>query len=511
MATMMKDWLATNIGSSGWLLLAPLLAAYAPRGLPQMYFNLHLRRHVRRLLPFLDPFITIDIVSKPDSYNDRIKSSDAYEEVKAYLSAGCSRDARELRAEGALEGDGFVLSLREGQEVADEFQGVTVWWSSVLPEEDRFAMMRVRCIRLTFHQQHRDLIVDNYLPHVRQSGRNVMVRNRRRRLYTNKTSLDYCSSRHEVWSYIDFKHPTTFDTLAMHPDKKRRIMDDLDDFRNNKDYYDCIGKAWKRGYLLYGPPGTGKSTMIAAMANYLNYDIYDVELTMVHNNNDLRKLLIETAGKSIIVIEDIDCSLDLSGQRRGSDDLPVHSNKPEVNDNRRKRTSKVTLSGLLNFIDGIWSAHNDKQIIVLTTNFVDKLDAALIRHGRMDLHIEMSYCCYEAFLTLAKNYLGVDEHPLFDTIKELLQAVEITPANVAECLMRSERTDHGADACLRRLINELKKKAVEMEKDMVKVEEEAAAMPNGKGDVAGTGLMGDDGTDTSYDGNTDEDDLFIHG
>ena len=51
------------------------------------------------------------------------------------------------------------------------------------------------------------------------------------------------------------------------------------------------------------------------MANHLNYDIYDIELTMVQGNNDLRKLFIQTMGKSIIVIEDIDCFLDLTGDR----------------------------------------------------------------------------------------------------------------------------------------------------------------------------------------------------
>ena len=32
--------------------------------------------------------------------------------------------------------------------------------------------------------------------------------------------------------------------------------------------------------------------MIAAIANHLNYDIYNVELTIVNNNDNLRKLLI---------------------------------------------------------------------------------------------------------------------------------------------------------------------------------------------------------------------------
>ena len=54
--------------------------------------------------------------------------------------------------------------------------------------------------------------------------------------------------------------------------------------------------------------------------------------------------------------------------------------------------SKVTLSGLLNFIDGLWSAIGGEGIIVFTTNYVEKLDPALIRGGRMDKHIELSYC-----------------------------------------------------------------------------------------------------------------------
>ena len=300
------------------------------------------------------------------------------------------------------------------------------------------------------------------------------------------------STREEVWSYIDFDHPTTFDTLAMDPAKKKKIMDDLDDFRNNKDYYRHIGKAWKRGYLLYGPPGTGKSTMIAAMANYLNYDIYDIELTTLKTNSDLRKLFIETTGKSIIVIEDIDCSLDLTGSRATRP--PRAQDKVDAHD-KHNMSSIVTLSGMLNFIDGLWSAHGGERIFVFTTNYINKLDPALIRRGRMDMHIEMSYCEFGAFKTLAKNYLGVEEHPLFDPIKELLQVLEITPANVAEFLMTSNRTDRDADACLQRLIDELnaKKRATdEKAKDKFplkngkrnKGENGSAVTPNGSSVMA---------------------------
>ena len=78
----------------------------------------------------------------------------------------------------------------------------------------------------------------------------------------------------------------------MEAEKNKEMIDDLVSFRKAEDFYARIRKAWKQGYLLYGPPGTGKSTMIAAMTNLLEYDIYDLELTEVKDNTELRKLLI---------------------------------------------------------------------------------------------------------------------------------------------------------------------------------------------------------------------------
>ncbi|CAN1813933.1 AAA-ATPase At3g28610 [Linum perenne] len=215
-------------------------------------------------------------------------------------------------------------------------------------------------------------------------------------------------------------------------------MDDLVAFTKSEEYYARIGKAWKRGYLLYGPPGTGKTTMIAAVANFLNYDIYDLELTDVRNNTDLRKLLID-------VSKDIDCSLDITGHRKKS--------KPESED-ESSNSSKVTLSGLLNIIDGIWSASGGERIIIFTTNHVKKLDEALIRRGRMDKHIELSYCRFEGFKVLAKNYLSIDSHPLFEVVQSLLEKINISPADVAESLMQKS-IEEDAETCLNRLIQDL--------------------------------------------------------
>ncbi|KAL0456407.1 UNVERIFIED_CONTAM: AAA-ATPase [Sesamum latifolium] len=268
-----------------------------------------------------------------------------------------------------------------------------------------------------------------------------------------------------MWRHVAFDHPATFDTLAMDPEKKKDILDDLVAFTKGKEYYREIGKAWKRGYLLYGPPGTGKSTMIAAMANFLHYDVYDLELTAVKDNTELRKLMIEISKRAIVVIEDIDCSLDITGKRPASstdekdndhekDVKDVIANKATDNERGNDEESKITLSGLLNFIDGLWSASGGERIIVFTTNYIERLDPALIRRGRMDKHIEMSYCCFEAFKVLAKNYLKLESHEKFENIKCLLKEIDISPADVAENLM-PKSPELSAEECLGNLITAL--------------------------------------------------------
>jgi chaperone BCS1 len=108
---------------------------------------------------------------------------------------------------------------------------------------------------------------------------------------------------------------------------------------------------------------------------------------------------------------------------------------------RALQQQNITLSGLLNFIDGLWSTSGEERIIIFTTNYKDRLDPALLRPGRMDMHVYMGYCGWEAFKTLARNYFVVDDHPLFQEIQGLLAEVEVTPAEVSEMLLRNENVD----------------------------------------------------------------------
>ncbi|KAF8010653.1 hypothetical protein BT93_J1337 [Corymbia citriodora subsp. variegata] len=478
MATVLEMW--SNLGSA----MAGLMFAWA---MFKQYFPPQLRRHieayVHKAVGYVYPFIHIKF---PEFAGERLERCEAYSAIQNYLSASSTAKAKRLKAESVKDSQSLVLSMDDNEEVVDEFEGVKLRWSSclIVSEKSPFSFYNSsnhrRFYSLTFHRSHRDLITGSYIKHVLVKGKAVAANNRQRKLFTNNPGSGWHYYKATKWSHATFKHPSTFDTLAMEPSKKREIMNDLLKFKRGKEYYERIGKAWKRGYLLYGPPGTGKSTMIAAMANFLNYDVYDLELTTVKDNSELRNLLIETSEKAIIVIEDIDCSLDLTGQRKTKkqekedDEEKEDPVKKLAKGGEETKGSKVTLSGLLNFIDGLWSACGGERIIVFTTNFMEKLDPALIRRGRMDKHIEMSYCCFEGFKVLARNYLGVESHPLFATVRQLLEETNMTPADVAENLMpKSDEEDE--DACLEGLIKALEKAKEDARKKSEEEEEEAAA------------------------------------
>ncbi|CAK9184743.1 unnamed protein product [Ilex paraguariensis] len=474
--TMVEMWASLGSTMASFMFVWAIIQRYCPPELRR-----YLEKSTNRLTTFFNPYIQISIHEFTGS---NLKPHKAYGRVEAYLSVNSSKSAKKLKAEMVKGSSKLVLSIDDHEKVTDEFRGVKVWWvsgkvgSSARPMSMYHPEPEKRYYRLTFHKKHRETVTESYLEHVMQIGKEIRGRSRRRKLYTN-------SQKHSMWSHIVFKHPATFDTLAMESEKKQDVIEDLLAFTQSKDMYARIGKAWKRGYLLYGPPGTGKSTMIAAMANLLDYDVYDLELTSVRDNTELKRLLIETTSKSIIVIEDIDCSLDLTGQRKKQEKSPEDESikgKTETPHKEKKEESgsKVTLSGLLNFIDGLWSACGGEKIIVFTTNYVEKLDPALTRRGRMDKHVELSYCSFEGFKVLAKNYLELEAHPMFQSIHRLIEETKITPADVAENLMRKSPREE-AEKCLSNLIRALqeakeaaaKKKGEEESDDIEQANEDA--------------------------------------
>ncbi|KAL6842515.1 hypothetical protein ACP4OV_027359 [Aristida adscensionis] len=361
-------------------------------------------------------------------------SNQLYDAARTYLATRINTDMKRLRVSRVAEGKSMMFSMEEGEEMADVHDGAEFKWRLVCRENASGGggngtgrggggnyRLEVRSFEMSFHRKHKEKALVSYLPHILDTAKKIKEQDRTLKIYMNEG---------ESWFAIDLHHPSTFSTLAMDRKLKQSVMDDLERFVKRKEYYKRIGKAWKRGYLLYGPPGTGKSSLIAAMANYLKFDVYDLELTEVNWNSTLRRLLIGMSNRSILVIEDIDCSVELQQREEGQEG--TKSNPPE---------DKITLSGLLNFVDGLWSTSGEERIIIFTTNYKERLDPALLRPGRMDMHIHMGYCCPESFRILASNYHSIDYHDTYPEIEELIKEVSVTPAEVAEVLMRNDNTD----------------------------------------------------------------------
>ncbi|CAF2089985.1 unnamed protein product [Brassica rapa] len=402
----------------------------------KQFFPYQLRVLIEKYVYKLMKWVSTSVHIKFNEYTG-LKKIEAYNSIRNYLSSKSTAHAKRLKANEKKGSKSLVLSLADHEAVEDVFNGVNVKWSSHVSKREDHSNASAgseerRYFTLSFHMQHREMIIESYLDHVLREGRKIEFKNRERKLYTNNKSHGW-SFKEGKWCSVPFHHPATFETLAMDPVKKEGIKKDL-------------------------------STMISAVANFLEYDVYDLELTTVKDNSDLKRLLLDTKRKSIIVIEDIDCSLGVTGQKRKKEE--DEDQEEEDDEGKKKKASsekafyeerersRVTLSGLLNAIDGLWSACSDEKIMVFTTNFVENLDPALIRRGRMDNHIEMGYCRFEAFKVLAKNYLEIEWHELYGEIERLVEEIDMSPADVAENLMpKSDEED--AEVCLRRLVKSL--------------------------------------------------------
>lgn len=66
--------------------------------------------------------------------------------------------------------------------------------------------------------------------------------------------------------------------------------------------------------MLYDPPSTGKLSLIAAIANYMNYDVYNLNLSAVNSDSTLENLLLHVPSGSTVVVEDIDCSIKITNR-----------------------------------------------------------------------------------------------------------------------------------------------------------------------------------------------------
>jgi chaperone BCS1 len=185
------------------------------------------------------------------------------------------------------------------------------------------------------------------------------------------------------WDYVEAYSPRLLESVVLKPGEKEHLIQDLERFIASRTRYRSLGVPYHRGYLLYGPPGTGKSSLVSALASSFGMCIYVVNLSEL-NDRTLKRAMSSVPDNSVILFEDIDCMN--AGDRR-HESAPGKTAKAAA-DNPSQTTSDrggVTLSGLLNVVDGFHAP--DNVIFFMTTNHMEALDRALLRPGRIDYRL----------------------------------------------------------------------------------------------------------------------------
>ncbi|KAF8505056.1 P-loop containing nucleoside triphosphate hydrolase protein [Gautieria morchelliformis] len=187
------------------------------------------------------------------------------------------------------------------------------------------------------------------------------------------------------WSHVNMMRRRPLDSLLLDKNTITSLLDDAREFLSAKTWYTKAGIPHRRGYLLHGPPGTGKTSTIYTVAGELGLELFVLSLSSKSmDDTRLARAVSFLPTRAILVLEDIDCAFPSRSDWDGDEfrAKPWHlPNKP--------RTSQVTMSGILNMLDGIGS--EEGKIFFATTNHIDRLDPALIRPGRIDVRIEYRF------------------------------------------------------------------------------------------------------------------------
>ncbi|KAG4917074.1 hypothetical protein AAZX31_19G243300 [Glycine max] len=339
---------------------------------------------------------------KVPELNETTQHNHLYRKVSLYLhSLPSIEDSVFANLITGKKQNDIVLCLGPNQTIQDHFLGATLFWFN----QTGTFVLKIRKV-------DKRRILRPYLQHIHAVADEIDQQGKRDlRLFIN--------SAHDFgrWRSVPFTHPSTFDTIAMEPDLKTKVKSDLESFLRAKQYYHRLGRVWKRSFLLYGPSGTGKSSFVAAMANFLSYDVYEIDLCKIPSDSDLKSLLLQSTPKSVVVIEDLDRFL-------------------------ADKTARISASGILNFMDGLLtSCCAEERVMVFTMNTKEHVDPNLLRPGRVDVHIHFPLCDFSAFKTLASSYLGVKEHKLFPQVQEIFQnGASLSPAEIGELMIANRNS-----------------------------------------------------------------------
>lgn len=310
-------------------------------------------------------------------------------------------------------------------------------------------------------------LLRRFLDHVRAShAAHVKGRSWQQRLFRLKRDPSD-AKKGLVWVGALTHSSKTFDTVVIDAPVKAALIADFRNYLRSEEWYRTMGLAYKRGYMFHGPPGTGKSSMVLALANEGQRDIYSLDLSKMNSDADLDQAFEQLPDSCLVVLEDVDAMGAVTHARQpappggGAAPAPAACSPTAVPgalveallavtgaDDMRPHQG-VSLSALLNHLDGVGSNHG--RVFVLTTNHPELLDAALVRPGRVDMKVHLGLCSRDQQRQFYALYF--DDHGAGDGahVMDDVPSDKLTPADVSSCFQHFRGQPELAVAELRRL------------------------------------------------------------
>ena len=279
----------------------------------------------------------------------------------------------------------------------------------------------------------------------------------------NDSADDYYDAKSH---YQEFKFESGKSFSNVFYPEKDDVVKRLDFFSQNKEWYKKRGIPYTMGFLFYGAPGCGKTSTIKAIANHTQRHIVSVPLNKIKTAKELLNVFYNVRmnykdiplNQRLYVLEDIDAAdlKDVVGERGKSEEkkeggeegdkekedsdsgvdmnlLQLLKSSATMGPLDKWKTNKLTLATLLEVLDGVMEM--DGRMLIITTNYPERLDKALIRPGRIDMKVKFGLCTADNIMQMYKHYFETELPTSFD--RSRLQDDVYSPAEVTQVFLNN--------------------------------------------------------------------------